>query len=228
VPSAEYGALFHTQGVITNRLQKPGQFAASGRDKESQESTETIMSVLVAYSTGEGQTRKIARRVAGRIADHGHGVELITLVDADGIDLERFDRVILAASIHMGHYQRALTDFAAKHAAQLQAKPVLLLSVSLAAAGHDAEDWKAAEHILQDLKAAAGWTPGQVEHVAGAYLPSKYDMFRRFIMRRIIAAKDPDADLDADKEYTDWKALDILIDGFSEPSGRPAAPGQSA
>lgn len=178
------------------------------------------MTVLVAYATGEGQTRKIARRVVDRIADSGISVELLPLAEADDIDLERFDRVILAASIHMGHFQRALSDFAGIHAKQLQTKPALLLSVSLAAAGHDAEDWKGAAHILEDLKAATGWTPGQVEHVAGAYQPSKYDFFRRFIMRRIIAAKDPAADLDADKEYTDWKALDTLIDDFCDTADR--------
>jgi len=178
------------------------------------------MTVLVAYATGEGQTRKIARWVADRIADHGQAVELLPLADADDIDLDRFDRVILAASVHMGHYQRALSDFAASHAERLNAKPALLLSVSLTASGHDAEEWKGVEHILEDLKAATGWTPGQVEQIAGAYMPSNYDMFRRFIMRRIIAAKDPEADLDADKEYTDWKALDTLIEGFCSTADR--------
>ena len=175
------------------------------------------MAVLVSYATSEGQTRKIARRVADRLADSGQAVELLPLADADDIDLERFDRVILAASIHMGHYQRALTDFAAKHAEGLHARPTLFLSVSLAAAGHDADDWKGAERILEDLKAATGWTPGRVEQIAGAYRPSKYDMFRRFVMRRILAAKDPGADLDNDKEYTDWRALDTLTDSFRGP-----------
>lgn len=173
------------------------------------------MTVLIAYATGEGQTRKIARRVADRLAESGQSVELVPLADADDINLERFDRVILASSIHMGHYQQALSDFVAKYATKLELKPALLLSVSLAAAGHNAEDWKAVDQILDDLKAATGWTPGQVEHVAGAYQPSKYDMFRRFIMRRIIASKDPEADLGEDKEYTDWKALDILTDRFA-------------
>lgn len=175
------------------------------------------MTVLVSYATSEGQTRKIARRVADRLANSGQAVELLALVDTDDIDLERFDRVILAASIHAGHYQKDLSDFVAKYAGQLHAKSTLFLSVSLAAAGHDADDWKGAENILEDLKAATGWTPGLVEQVAGAYLPSKYDMFRRFIMRRILAAKDPRADLDSDKEYTDWQALDILTDSFQAP-----------
>jgi menaquinone-dependent protoporphyrinogen oxidase len=69
--------------------------------------------------------------------------------------------------------------------------------VSLAAAGHDAEDWRGLDSILDDLETATGWTPGRVEQIAGASLPTQYYVFRRFIMRRIIAAKDPETDLNS-------------------------------
>jgi len=166
---------------------------------------------MVAYATSEGQTRKIARRVADRIADNGQTVEMLGLSDADDIDLQRFDRVILAASVHGGQYQRALTDFASKNAALLRGKPTLFLSVSLSASGHDADDWLGLDRISQDFEQATGWKPGRIEQIAGAYRPSEYDIFRRFIMRRIIATKDPEADLAADKEYTDWQALDQVV-----------------
>lgn len=181
------------------------------------------MKALVAYATSEGQTRKIARHVADRIVDTGQSVELLELSDAEDIELSRFDGVVLAASVHAGHYQKALANFAAKHADHIAKLPSLFLSVSLAAAGHDAEDWRGLHRILEDLEEATGWTPRQVEQIAGAYQPSKYDVFRGFIMRRIIAAKNPEADLDADKEYTDWQALDALTDDWmgSVGAGRP-------
>ena len=169
------------------------------------------MKVLVGYATSEGQTRKIARRIADQIADRGHAVELVRLADADEIDLERFDRVVVAASIHAGHYQRALSEFATKQVEGLLQLPTLFLSVSLAAAGHDAEDWKGLDRVREDFEEATGWKPGRVEQIAGAYLPTKYDIVRRFVMRRIVARKDPDADLDNDKEYTDWPALSALV-----------------
>lgn len=172
------------------------------------------MKVLVAYATSEGQTRKISQRVADRIADAGQTVELLALEDAREIALNRFDRVVLAASIHAGHYQRALGDFVSDRAGPLAEKPTLFLSVSLSASGHDAEDWRTLDRILADFEEATGWTPGRVEQVAGAYRPSEYDVFKRFIMRRIIATKDPEADLDADRDFTDWKALDALIDDW--------------
>ena len=91
---------------------------------------------------------------------------------------------------------------------------MLFLSGSLAAAGHDAEEWRALDRIADDMAQATGWTPSQVVHVAGAYAPSRYDVFTRFTMRRIIAEKDPGANLSADKEYTDWAALDAAVESW--------------
>lgn len=177
------------------------------------------MKILVTYATSDGHTRKIARHIADRIADTGHAVELVDLADATDIDLGRFDGAILSASVHVGHYQRSLTDFVTEQSKPLKEIPTLFLSVSLAAAGHDAEDWAGLDRIMKDFTEATGWTPGRVEQIAGAYMPSQYDMFRRFIMRRIIASKEPGADLGADRIYTDWGALNRVIDEWQNALG---------
>lgn len=172
------------------------------------------MKILVAYATSEGQTRKISRKLADQIVESGHSVELAGLADLGEFDPARFDGIVLAASIHVGHYQKVVSEFAARNADRLRQRRTLFLSVSLAAAGHSAEDWRGLEHILEDFEAATGWTPDRVEQVAGAYVPSQYDIFRRFVMRRIVAVKDPEADLDADHEYTDWAKLSALVEAW--------------
>ncbi|HKL68084.1 flavodoxin domain-containing protein [Salibaculum sp.] len=172
------------------------------------------MKLLVGYATTEGQSRKIARHVADRLADAGHMVELLSLTDGEGLALDRFDRAVLVASIHAGQYRKELTSFAQDNALWLRRQPVLFLSVSLAAAGHESEDWRGLDRIVEDFAEVTGWTPDRAEQVAGAYRPSEYDLFKRFIMRRIIATKDPGADLDTDREYTDWPALDALVDDW--------------
>ncbi|MEN8660529.1 flavodoxin domain-containing protein [Marivita sp.] len=172
------------------------------------------MKLFIGYASTEGQTQKIARHLMDRLVGQGHSVELSALSEAGPIDLSRFDAAVLGASVHVGHYQSVLSGFAEAQADKLTAMPSLLLSVSLAAAGHDAEDWRGLETILSDFAQATGWTPAEVVQVAGAYEPSKYDVFRRFVMRRIIAAKDPETDLDWDKEYTDWDALNAQIDAW--------------
>ena len=178
------------------------------------------MKLFVGYTSSEGQTRKIAQHVADRLVDAGHSVELAGLADVGDIDLGRFDRAVLGGSLHVGHYQKALSEFAADHAQSLNKMPTLMLSVSLAAAGHDAEDWRALDKIVADFQAATDWTPSRIIQVAGAYTPTQYDVFRRFAMRRIIAKKDPDADLDRDREYTDWDKLDAEIDGWLKDTGK--------
>lgn len=170
------------------------------------------MKILIAYATREGHTRKIARHLADRLVDAGQSVELLTIGDADGLDLDRFHAVVLAAPIHMGYYPSDLTDFLSENAGRLNAKPSFFLSMSLAAAGHDAEDWRSLDNILDDLLRATEWRPRKAKHVAGAYRPSQYDLVRRLVMRQIVGRKDPDADLSKDKEYTDWADLDANVD----------------
>jgi len=175
-------------------------------------SKEAVLKVLIAYGTKEGQTRKIARYVADRLCAAGNSVELLAMTDAGGLDLSRFDRVILASPIHAGHYQRALTEFVVDTKEVLSGKPNLFLSVSLSAEGHDAEDWRGLDKVLQEFQEATGWNPERVEQIAGAYKPSEYDIVTRFIMRRIIAEKDPAADPAEDNEYTDWANLDRVLE----------------
>ncbi len=170
------------------------------------------MKLLIAYASSEGQTRKVARFVMDRLADAGHAIEALPVGEAGDIDLSRFDRVILAASVHLGHYQREMGDFVAERADALDHRPTLFLSVSLAAAGHEAVEWADLDRIMRDFAQATSWRPARTVQVAGAYKPSEYDIFRRFVMRRIVAAKDPQADPDADHEYTDWAALGAVLD----------------
>lgn len=174
------------------------------------------MKILIAYASTTGSTRRIARAAADWSAAAGHAVELLPVADATDLDLDWFDAVILAGSVHAGRYQKPLSEFCAAHADALARLPGLLLSVSLSAAGHDADDWKGLERILSEFTKATGWTPDRVEQVAGAYLPSRYDVFSRFIMRRILSQRDPEADPATDIVYTDWAALEAALADWTE------------
>ncbi|WP_149586609.1 flavodoxin domain-containing protein [Tabrizicola flagellatus] len=172
------------------------------------------MQILIAYATTDGQTRKIARFAADRLAGQGHAVELLNLEDAEGLDLARFDAAILAGSLHAGGYQKALTRFASAERVNLALMPTLFFSVSLSAAGQDAEDWAGLRKCLADFELETGWTPGRVEHVAGAFRFSEYDFFRAWAMRRIADMKGETVEPGKDKEYTDWAALGTTLDAW--------------
>jgi menaquinone-dependent protoporphyrinogen oxidase len=173
------------------------------------------MKILVAYATTEGQTRKIARFAADRLVDAGHAVELLDLADAGELDLSRFGAAVLAGSIHGGRYQDDLAEFARPRAEALSARPTLFLSVSLSAAGHDAEEWEGIRRIADEFAEQTGWRPDRVEHVAGAFRFGEYDYFKGWMMRRIARERGETVDPEGDTEYTDWAALGAAIDGWS-------------
>jgi menaquinone-dependent protoporphyrinogen oxidase len=172
------------------------------------------MYLLIAYATTDGQTRKIARFAADRLTSQGNSVELLDVEDAEGLDLARFDAAILAGSVHVGGYQKALDGFVTAAKAGLGAMPTLFLSVSLSAAGQDEEDWAGLRELLSHFQTDTGWTPGRVEHVAGAFRFTEYDFFRAWAMRRIADQKGQTVEPGKDKEYTDWTKLAATLDAW--------------
>jgi menaquinone-dependent protoporphyrinogen oxidase len=172
------------------------------------------MLILIAYATTDGQTRKIARFAADRLAGQGHAVELLNVEDAEGLELARFDGAILAGSLHTGGYQKALRRFVTDAQEALTAMPTLFLAVSLSAAGGDPEDWQGLNQCLEEFAAETGWIPGRIEHVAGAFRFSEYDFFRAWAMRRIADQKGQKVEPGKDREYTDWAALILVLDGW--------------
>lgn len=177
------------------------------------------MTVLIAYATTEGQTRKIARFCADHLIARGHSVELLPLDDADRdepLDMARFDAAVLAGSVHGGRLQPQLIRFAAQHAAALNARPGLFLMVSLAAAGNDPQERSDLVRIATEFTKTAGWSPSEVVHVAGAFRFTQYDFFKSLAMRWIAHNKGEEVDPHTDKEYTDWAALAALMDRWPE------------
>jgi len=172
--------------------------------------------ILIAYATTEGQTRKICRFCADALIDDGHSVELLHLDDDDeGLDPDRFDAAILAASLHLGAYQIAIENFAENHSTTLESIPSMFLSVSLAVASGEADDLEELEEIAQRFFENTGWHPARVEHVAGAFRFTQYDFFRSLAMRWIAAKQSQKVDPNKDREYTDWQGLHRAVLDFA-------------
>lgn len=172
------------------------------------------MRILICYASTEGQTRKICRFCAEQLVARGDSVEMLPVAEAGEIDLAPFDAAILAGSVHVGRLQAGLADFAAAHAGALNRMPALFLVVSLAIAGDEPDDRAELDRIASDFAAKAGWTPGQVAHVAGAFRFTEYNFFEALAMRWIANRKGQKVDPHKDTEFTDWAALAEVIKGW--------------
>lgn len=179
------------------------------------------MRFVLIYATTEGQTRRIVRFCADRLAAAGHSTETIAAGDAGDLDPGRADAAILAASLHAEQYQRELRAYARGHADALNRMPTLFLAVSLAAAGKDEDEWRGLDRCTAALAAETGWTPGRVVHVAGAFRFAAYDFFKGLAMRWIARQHGLTIPPDGNLELTDWAALGAALDAWvaTLPSG---------
>jgi menaquinone-dependent protoporphyrinogen oxidase len=168
-----------------------------------------MSSVIVVYASREGQTGKIAKRIATVLQEKGHVAELY---DADrptpGIDLARFDVAFIGAPIHAGGYPRSVVRLVRTERDFLQRVPSAFFSVGLAVASRTSDGRAQTMPLVDAFLRKTGWRPRRVELVAGALPYSKYNRIIRFVMKRIAAKEGGDTDTSRDYEYTDWNGVD--------------------
>lgn len=162
--------------------------------------------VLVVFHTSEGQTARIAERIAGVLRREGSTVEVFDAGEAPAPG--RFDAVVAGDSIHAGHHSRALTNYLTEHVAVLNALPTALFQVSLTSATPGEEHTTTAQHMMNELLAKTGFDPDIVGLFAGALVYTQYGWLKRHIMRSIAQHEGGDTDTSRDYDYTDWGAVE--------------------
>jgi menaquinone-dependent protoporphyrinogen oxidase len=175
------------------------------------------MTAAVCYATRAGHTRRVALRIAEDLRACGAHVDVFDVRTTREIDWEKYGTACLAASLHGGRYEREMIEFASAHRAALERCAAAFVSVTLTeAAAEDPsrpedERRRAAEQVQETIDAfekQTGWHPARVLLVAGALAYSKYNIFVRFIMRRIARKAGAPTDTSRDYEFTDWPAVD--------------------
>lgn len=175
-----------------------------------------MSTVLILYATTEGQTARIAERIALTLKNKGHTTETRQAIGSrDDLDAVKYDGVIVGASIHYGHHPAYLRPLVRRNKAALEAKPNAFFSVSLSGGGPGAKP-KAAKRYLDVFLRQAGWQPQQTATFAGALQFSKYGKFKRMLMVMIVGFAGGDTDTSRDYEYTDWAAVEEFSTAFAQ------------
>ena len=90
------------------------------------------MKALILYSSRDGQTRAIASYIASKLQDTLR-CEVIDLLQAEQVDLNQYQLVMIGASIRYGHFNPVLDKFVKRHAEQLNRMPSAFFAVNLTA-----------------------------------------------------------------------------------------------
>lgn len=181
---------------------------------------------LILFATREGHTARIARHIESVMWKRGLPCDLVEARHLpENFRMSDYGGAILAASVHVQKHEREMVEFVQSYRDELETLPTVFLSVSLSEAG--AEDPKApaekrakaaedAQRMIDAFLEETKWHPSKIRAVAGALLYTKYNFFIRLVMKRIAKAAGGDTDTSRDYDYTDWAALDRLVDELAD------------
>lgn len=179
--------------------------------------------ILVLFGTTDGQTGKIARALGETLRQLGAEVDVVRAGrDPSVTRPEDYAGIVVAASVHIGGYQRPVRRWVRAHADGLRRKPTAFLSVCLSVLQKDnAQVQHDLQRIIDRFLADQDWQPTIVKKVPGALLYSRYNWLVRIVMRRIAAKAGGGTDVTRDYEYTDWDDLRVFAKEFHALVERP-------
>ena len=164
------------------------------------------MKTLMLFSTRDGQTREIAAYLCSQLNELGTDTAMIDLNRTDDIEWQLYDRVIIGASIHYGHFHPALDRFVKKHAAVLQSMPSAFFSVNLVARKLEKRSPQTNSYTRKFLLRSP-WQPDSCAVFAGALRYPRYGGFDRFMIRLIMKMTGGETDTRKEVVYTDWEQV---------------------
>jgi menaquinone-dependent protoporphyrinogen oxidase len=181
---------------------------------------QTGMRAAVLFATREGHTRRIAERIALDLRAHGTEVDVFDVRTGGPVSWPAYSAAVVAASVHLGRHEPEMIAFVRRHRTELERLSAAFISVTLSEAGaenlmrSDAERERAAadvERMIDVFVHDTGWRPRRTLPVAGALTYSRYNIFVRFIMKRIARTAGAPTDTSRDYEFTNWPALDRFV-----------------
>jgi len=181
-----------------------------------------VSTALVVYATTHGHTARISGRIAEELRGHGYEVDLVDVAAADTARPADHDIVVVGGSVHAGHHQRDLVDWARRERDELAASGAAFFSVSLTAAEDTAEGRAATASMIDAFATDSGWTPTHAEPVAGALQYREYDFFTRTLMKLLMKRGGHSTDTSQDHDFTDWEAVARFARGLLPADGRAA------
>jgi len=161
------------------------------------------MKVLIVYATSEGQTRKIARYMEEVLQSANYQVAVANAND-EPPSPETFDIVFIGASVHVHAYQNAIKHYVKENVVALNHMPSAFFSVSMAVASYIKEEHDEAHNIAVEFLDETSWFPHETKHIAGALKYTKYNYFKKMVMRMITKKEGGAIDTSKDHEYTNW------------------------
>ena len=70
-----------------------------------------MANILIIYSTTDGHTIEICQEIQSILETQANIVELISIDNASDVDLAKYDKLVIGASIRYGKHNKSVIDF---------------------------------------------------------------------------------------------------------------------
>ncbi|HUJ86979.1 MAG TPA: menaquinone-dependent protoporphyrinogen IX dehydrogenase [Burkholderiales bacterium] len=165
--------------------------------------------ILLLYSTVDGHTLKICRRLRQVVEQAGHEVTLAELGAHGALELEPFDTVVIGASIRYGKHRPGVARFMRAQRAVLERKPSAFFSVNIVARKPNKSTPETNPYVRKFLR-QIGWRPRQLAVFAGMLDYPRYGFWDRQIIRFIMLLTKGPTDPESVVEFTDWEQVEAF------------------
>ena len=158
---------------------------------------------LLIYSTVDGQTEAICRRMAS--CAKNTTVDVLSISEVSSLD--DYKNIIIGASIRYGKYRNDVYNFINKNQLELESKENAFFSVNVVARKPEKNSPDTNPYVIKFL-AKVNWKPKNIEVFAGRIDYPKYKFFDKYAIKFIMWITNGPTDTSKTFEFTDWKKVE--------------------
>ena len=133
--------------------------------------------------------------------------KIISLSDATKNDIEKYDRVIIGASIRYGKHRKELFEFIETNLDELTKKENAFFSVNVVARKSE-KNTPETNPYMQKFLLKTSWVPQRLAVFARKIDYSKYNFFDKQMIRFIMWVTKGPTNIKNTYEFTDWNKVD--------------------
>jgi len=162
--------------------------------------------IIILYSTTDNYTIKICYKIKEIIEQNDNRVTLLS-IDSEQIELYKFDKVIIGASIRYGKHNKKVYEFIKNNQEVLESKINAFFSVNIVARKPNKNTPETNPYLIKFLKQIS-WEPKNLAVFGGKLDYQKYGIFDRQMIRFIMWLTKGDTNPKSVIEYTNWEDVD--------------------
>lgn len=158
---------------------------------------------IIIYSTVDNCTKNICLKIQDIIEKRDNVVDLVSIDEDQLLNLEKFDKIIIGASIRYGKHSKKIYKFIRENQSTLDNKVNAFFSVNLVARKSQKNRPDTNPYLIKFLDHIA-WKPQYLAVFGGKLDYQKYGILDRQMIRFIMWLTKGPTDPKSVIEYTNW------------------------